>query len=114
MFLIGNRISLESKCKYLNRQTVRNIILDSKISNPSYNELDTPETLYVIADEKFISTQNNNNEKVMVKSIVTFDSIEGKKRKYLNHKRIFASFKNNDFLNESLDYLYLIFDHKHK
>ena len=86
--LIGNRISLENKIKYLNRQTVRNIILDSKYSNPSYNELDTPETIYIIADEKFVSTQNNKNEKVMVKSIVTFDSIEGKTRRYLNNKRI--------------------------
>lgn len=108
--LIGNRISLKKKNEYLNRQTVRNIILDSKISNPSYNELNTPETIYIIADEKFVSTQNNNNEKVMVKSIVTFDSIKGKKRKYLNNKRIFASFKNNDFLNETLDYLYYVYD----
>ena len=108
--LIGNRISLENKIKYLNRQTVRNIILDSKYSNPSYNELDTPETIYIIADEKFVSTQNNKNEKVMVKSIVTFDSIGGKTRRYLNNKRIFASFKNNDFLNESLDYLYYVYN----
>ena len=46
----------------------------------------------------------------MVKSIVTFDSIEGKTRRYLNNKRIFASFKNNDFLNESLDYLYYVYN----
>lgn len=35
--LIGNRIKLESKIKYLNRQTIRNIILDSKLSNPQKN-----------------------------------------------------------------------------
>ena len=45
-----------------------------------------------------------------IKSIVAFDSIGGKNRRYLNNKRIFASFKNNDFLNESLDYLYYVYD----
>lgn len=35
--LIGNRIKLEDKIRYLNRQTIRNIILDSKLSNPQKN-----------------------------------------------------------------------------
>lgn len=108
--LIGNRIKLENKIKYLNRQTIRNIILDSKLSNPSKKELNTPETLYIIADEKWVSTQNNDNEKVMVKSIVTFDSINFKPRRYLNNKRIFAGFKGNQFLDETLDYLYYTYD----
>src|SRR5574344_2139330 len=79
--LIGNRIKLEDKIKYLNRQTIRNIILDSKLSNPELKQLDTPDTLYVIADEKWVHTQNNNNEDVMVKSIVVFDGIKDKPRK---------------------------------
>jgi len=108
--LIGNRIKLENKIKYLNRQTIRNIILDSKLSNPSKKELDTPETIYIIADEKWVSTQNNDNEKIMVKSIVTFDSINYKSRRYLNNKRIFAGFKGNQFLDETLDYLYYTYN----
>lgn len=104
--LIGNRIKLEDKIKYLNRQTIRNIILDSKLSNPELKQLDTPDTLYVIADEKWVHTQNNNNEDVMVKSIVVFDGIKDKPRKSLNNKRIFASFKDNQFLEDTLDYLY--------
>lgn len=104
--LIGNRIKLEDKIKYLNRQTIRNIILDSKLSNPELKQLDTPDTLYVIADEKWVHTQNNNNEDVMVKSIVVFDGIKDKPRKSLNNKRIFASFKGNQFLEDTLDYLY--------
>ena len=108
--LIGSRIKFENKIKYLNRQTIRNIILNSKLSNPPKNELDTPETLYIIADEKWVSTQNNNNEKVMVKSIVTFDSINSKPRRYLNNKRIFAGFKNNQFLDDTLDYLYYTYN----
>ena len=107
--LIGNRIKLSNKIKYLNRQTIRNIILDSKSSNPEKKEFETPETIYIIADEKWIATQNNDGKKVMVKSIVIFDGIGGKKRRFLKNKRIFASFDNN-LLNESLDYLYYTYN----
>lgn len=107
--LIGNRIKLSSKIKYLNRQTIRNIILDSKQSNPEKKELETPETIYIIADEKWVATQNNDGKKVMVKSIVIFDGIDGKKRKFLKNKKIFASF-DNSLLNDSLDYLYYTYD----
>lgn len=108
--LIGNRIKLKNKIKYLNRQTIRNIILESKISNPPKKELNTPETLYIIADEKWVHTQRNNNESVMVKSIVAFDSINTKPRRYLHNKRVFAGFKGNEFLNETLDYLYYTYN----
>ena len=74
--LIGNRIKLKNKIKYLNRQTIRNIILEAKISNPEKKQLETPDTIYIIADEKWTHTQNNENQSVMVKSIVTFDSLE--------------------------------------
>lgn len=107
--LIGNKIKLSDKIKYLNRQTIRNIILDSKLSNPEKKELDTPETIYIIADEKWVHTQNNDGKSVMVKSIVIFDGIGGKKRKYLKNKRIFASY-DNSLLTESLDYLYYTYN----
>lgn len=107
--LIGNRIKLKDKIKYLNRQTIRNIILEAKLSNPEKKELNTPDTLYVIADEKWIHTQRNNNENVMVKSIVTFDSINNKPRRSLNNKMIFADYKNG-LINNVLDYLYYTYD----
>jgi hypothetical protein len=107
--LIGNKIKLENKINYLNRQTVRNIILDAKISIPEKIELETPDTIYIIADEKWAPTQNNNGSKVMVKSIVVFDSIKGTKRKFLNNKKVFANFENG-FLDEVLDYLYYTYD----
>lgn len=108
--LIGNRIKIENKIKYLNRQTIRNIILNSKVSNPSKKQLDTPETLYIIADEKWVHTQNNNHQNIMVKSIVTFDSVICNPRKQLNNKRIFAGFKSNEFLDKTLDYLYYTYN----
>ena len=108
--LIGNRIKLEDKIKYISRQTIRKIILDWKLSNPESKQLDTPETLYIIADEKWVHTQNNNNEDIMVKSIVVFDGVKDKPRRTLNNKRIFASFKGNQFLDDTLDYLYYSYD----
>ncbi len=108
--LLGDRIKISNKIKYLNRQTIRNIILDSKLSTPQNKQLDTPDNLYIIADEKWVHTQNNNNQNIMVKSIVTFDGINDKPRKNLNNKRIFAGFKGNKFLDDTLDYLYYSYD----
>lgn len=107
--LIGNKIKFKNKIKYLNRQTVRNIILSAIISIPNKKELKTPETLYIIADEKWTHTQNNDGSAVMVKSIVVFDEIIGKKRRFLNNKRVFADFEKG-FLDEVLDYLYYTYN----
>lgn len=108
--LIGNRIKLNNKIIFLNRQTVRNIILNSKISTPIKKELSTPDTIYIIADEKWVHTQNNNKSSVMVKSIVVFDSINKNYRRFLDNKRIFAGFEDNKFLDETLDYLYYTYN----
>ena len=75
--MIGNRIKTKESYQYITRQTIRNIILSSPISKPEYKELETPDDLYIMADEKFVATQNNN-EDVMVKDIVVFDGREEK------------------------------------
>lgn len=105
--LIGNRVSINDKQKYFSRQTIRNIILNSNLSIVNYDPKPvTPETLYIIADEKWIPTQNNDNNKIMEKSVVIFEGI--KNHKLLN-KRIFASY-DNSFINDSLDYLFYTYD----
>lgn len=81
--LIGNRVSLDKKISFLSRQSARNIILNSILSEEIDKQLHTPEELYIIADEKWISTQlkkdgskhkkNDHDKKIMVKSIVIFD-----------------------------------------
>ena len=109
--MIGNRIKTKESYQYITRQTIRNIILSSSISNPKYQELETPDDLYIMADEKFVATQNNNNEDVMIKDIVVFDGREQKNNRItLKNKMSFASFKNNDCLNECIDYLYYVYD----
>ena len=103
--LIGNRISLNEKGSFISRQSVRNIVLNSPVSNPNYNRLKDVDVLYIIADEKWIPTQNNNNKKVMQKSIVVFDGfLVNGKRKYLKHKMTFSG-RNEDFIYEAIEYI---------
>ena len=109
--LIGNRIKIKEAYQYITRQTVRNIILSSNLSKPEYKELETPEDLYIMADEKFVATQNNNKEDVMVKDIVVFDGRDKKNNRVkLKNKMSFSSFKGNDCLDECIDYLYYVYD----
>ena len=109
--MIGKHIKLDKAHPIISRQTIRNIILKSKLSNPEIKELETKDDLYIMADEKWVHTQNNNNEDVMVKEIVVFDGREeNKKKTKLLNKYSFTSFNNNNFLNECLDYLYYVYD----
>lgn len=108
--LIGNRISISQKQKYLSRQAVRNIIIKEKLAKPKVERLDNVEALYIIADEKWIPTQNNNGKKVMQKSIVVFDGFNIlKKRRSLNNKMTFSG-RNEDFIYEAIDYIEKAYD----
>lgn len=109
--LIGSRIKITDSFCYLSRQTIRNIIIEAGISNVKPEETTTPETLYIMADEKFISTQNNDNKQVMVKSVVTFEGIHIKnKRRTIKNKKIFSTFGRKGPAEEVLDYLNQIYD----
>lgn len=64
-----------------------------------------------MADEKYIATQNNNNQDVMIKQIVVFDDRKYyKKRCSLVNKQVFASFNSTKFLDNALDYLYYTYN----
>ena len=100
--LIGNRISIDAKFKLISRQTVRNIIMNSKISEVKVQRIENEvEELYIIADEKWIHTQNNNHQDVMEKSIVIFEGIE---EHALQNKMIFSSL-DKTFLDDALNYV---------
>lgn len=108
--LIGNRISINQKQKYLSRQSVRNTIIREKLSVPKIKKLDSVEALYIIADEKWIPTQNNKRKKVMQKSIVVFDGFNTYgKRKALNNKMTFSG-RDEDFIYEAIDYIEKAYD----
>lgn len=107
--MIGNRIEL-AKPTILSRQTVRNIITKSVLSIPENNRPVDTDTIYIMADEKFVHTQRNNQQDAMIKSIVVFDDIKTicKRRKLLN-KMIFSN-HNGKITDEVLDYLYKTYD----
>ena len=108
--LINKKINIDKPFQIISRQTIRNIILSSKYSKPEIKQLETPESLYIMADEKFIATQNNNHNDVMVKSIVTFDGrTEENGRTRLKNKHVFADIDSN-CAETSLDYLYYVYD----
>lgn len=100
--LIGNRIKIDDGFKFLSRQTIRNIILNSKLSITKTEGKKDIVNLYIIADEKWIHTQNNNNKDVMNKGIVVFEGIKNNK---LINKMAFGS-RDNSFLKNTLDYIY--------
>lgn len=68
--------------------------------------LDTPSEIHIIADEKWIRTQNNDKQPVMEKSIVLFESIDNHK---LINKQIFSSL-DYSFIDYCLDYIYDKYD----
>lgn len=104
--LIGNRIKIKSSFNYISRQTVRNIIMSAKISNPIIKELPTPVELTIIADEKFIHTQNNDKNDIMIKSIVVFENVKNKR---LVNKMSFASY-DNSFIDDCLNYINTVYN----
>ena len=108
--LIGNRIAIDNKTSFISRQTVRNVILSSIISKPKIKHLKSTESLFIIADEKWIPTQNNNKKKVMQKSIVIFDGFSKKgNRKYLNNKMTFSG-RDDNFIYETINYIEEAYD----
>lgn len=103
--MIGNRVSLKEKYRLVSRQTVRNTILRSNLAKvPTEPKEETPETIFIMFDEKFISTQGNKRKDVMMKHAVVFESIEkqGKRTKLIG-KQCFAA--KIGLHNKVLDYL---------
>ena len=107
--MIGNRIEL-NKTTILSRQTVRNIILKSTLAIPECDQPIDSDSIYIMADEKFVHTQRNNKQDIMVKSIVVFDDIKKNgKRTTLINKKVFSNYSNS-LINAVLDYIYQTYD----
>lgn len=80
--IIGDRIyssfTKKETRKYFEipRQTIQNIVSKANIYKPPLEEVNySVDTIYIMADEKFIATQGNGKNKVMVKSCVIFDGL---------------------------------------
>ncbi len=70
----------------ISRQLVRTIVNTSKLSEPKVNNKLVTDTLYVMADELFVSTQRDDKD-LFVKHVVVFDGYKRKgKRLMLTNK----------------------------
>ena len=89
---------------FISRQTIRNILKKAPRQFTLERAQRTPETLYIMADEKYIAMQGQDKQKQMIKCAVSYEhrvDIETK-RPGLSNKVIFASLSPNfweDFLD---------------
>ena len=85
--LIANRFKLDNNSKYLmTRQTVHNIIKQANVEQFENNPEKEIETLYIMADEHFVGSQDKDND-YMVKQVVVFEDIEVIERKTTNDSK---------------------------
>ena len=90
-----NALSSNNK-NMISRQNIFNWINSWKIPDIAPSSIDTPDTLYVMADEKYIGAQDQEND-IMVKCFVTFESIKqvGKNRRALVNRYVFSTTGKN-------------------
>lgn len=94
------------------RQSIFNWIKKWNVPNVAPDATNTPNTLYIMADEKFIGAQDNNKNKIMVKNFVAFEDIKniGKNRRQLVNRTTFSYFGKNawshflDFITKKYDF----------
>ena len=115
--LIGKRLKFSDDADrfLINRAQARNIVMNFDIPELGYEERPTNKKLYVMLDEKWVHSQNNNGEDFMVKAVVVFEDIEkvykkskkknSKIRYKLKGKRVLASI-DNDLQQQVDDYIY--------
>jgi len=77
--------------KNIPRQSIFNWIKKWNVPNIIPDSVDTPENLYVMADEKYIGCQDLENN-LMIKSFVTFEDIQdiSKNRRKLVNRSVFS------------------------
>ena len=84
-----------STIKDIPRQSVYNWIKNWYIPNIVPKSVETPETLYVMADEKYICAQNISKD-IMIKCFVTFEDIKDvcKNRRQLVNRSVFSCYSS--------------------
>lgn len=96
--------------KDIPRQSVYNWIKDWYIPNIIPKTVDTPETLYVMADEKYIGSQNINKD-IMIKSFVSFEDVKNisKNRRKLINRTVFSHYGDKPW-NAFMDFIAMKYD----
>ena len=93
------------------RQSIYNWIKNWNVPNVVPESVETPETLYVMADEKYIGAQDIDKD-IMVKCFVTFEDVKniGKHRRMLVNRSVFSCYDSNawplfmDFIAKKYDF----------
>lgn len=80
------QLLLDHSVNHIPRQSVHNWIRHWQVPIMDYDPRDTPDSLYVMANKKFIGCQDKDND-IMVKSCVCFEGVTkvGKHRNQLNN-----------------------------
>ena len=87
------------------RQSVFNWIKEWNVPNIIPASIETPDTLYVMADEKYMGCQNTDND-IMVKCFVAFEDVKsvGKNRRSLTNRFVFSHY-GKDAWSSFMDYI---------
>lgn len=116
-------LSKDRLIKAIPRQTVWKILHRfRKIDEPTVPKKDTPDTVYVMADEKFIASQYNNKEDLMVKEAIVHEGIKAEevyvndetgevhvRNSLINPRRIIC-LKDEDIYKAVNDYIDMAYD----
>ena len=94
--LFTNLALLSSENRYINqipRQSIYNWIKKWNVPKYVYKEAKTPNTLYIMADEKYIGCQDLDKD-IMTKCFVSFEGIEkeSKNRNKLINRTVFSTY----------------------
>ena len=113
--MIGYRTGSMVKDTNISKQTVRRFVRNFKLPHKSFERKNnTPDTLFLMLDEKFLSLQREEKKKAMVHHAVVFEDMElvegHSKRKELINKYSFAT-RSLDGINTSIiNYIYNVYD----
>ena len=114
--IIGKEITpllqlFDKNCiKTISRQSINNWINDWCVPKFDYPSRETPNTLFIMVDEKFLGCQDLDND-IMVKTFVSFEGVKNvsKGRRKLLNRLIFSTYGKNAWI-EYVDWLYKIYD----
>ena len=105
LYFIDNNITFN-----IPRQSVFNWINKWNVPNIIPKSISTPDTLYVMADEKYIGAQDINND-IMVKCFVAFEDVKhiSKNRNSLSNRFVFSTSSKKPW-KEFIDLISLRYD----
>ena len=92
------------------RQSVYNWLNNWNVPNIIPKAVNTPDTLYVMADEKYIGSQDLKND-IMIKSFVTFEDVKNisKNRRKLINRTVFSHYGDKAW-PAFMDYIAMKYD----